>query len=355
MDLTLEEFGKLMLKFRKSRYFRPFYLVVLGIIVTGLYEFLAGPEVLVCLGILAMPVSAILFPYWAGERSLKNFAINALPIFVIALVLIATLQTQAVLDQGQVVFTTGYDPATKNVDLPKLSMWNGTVDPYRGGPNELYTFHVRLKEVNTTTGVVVDPQNVTTFSANITQYTPFAAGSEIVVPMAKDPARLSNTSNGTWYIGSTILADGVYSFYFWANDTTGNFTYAALPVLDPVVASPVAYYGFWLVNIAFYLTFPVSFYFILIFMYWYMIRMRKRRERAMDRVRGEKLDLEKGGGKGGTEEESKDAAAGAATDTTKDSAAAKTKKAAAFTCTNCGADVTEDDAKCPKCGAVFED
>ncbi|TLZ49071.1 MAG: zinc-ribbon domain-containing protein [Methanobacteriota archaeon] len=25
-----------------------------------------------------------------------------------------------------------------------------------------------------------------------------------------------------------------------------------------------------------------------------------------------------------------------------------------FTCTNCGADVSEGDAKCPSCGAVFE-
>src|SRR5207245_1868567 len=32
----------------------------------------------------------------------------------------------------------------------------------------------------------------------------------------------------------------------------------------------------------------------------------------------------------------------------------KAAKAAAYTCTNCGADVGEDDEKCPKCGAVFE-
>ncbi|TLZ78996.1 MAG: zinc ribbon domain-containing protein [Methanobacteriota archaeon] len=33
----------------------------------------------------------------------------------------------------------------------------------------------------------------------------------------------------------------------------------------------------------------------------------------------------------------------------------KASKAAAFTCTNCGADVDESAEKCPKCGAVFEE
>src|SRR5205823_3602961 len=33
----------------------------------------------------------------------------------------------------------------------------------------------------------------------------------------------------------------------------------------------------------------------------------------------------------------------------------KAGKAAAFTCTNCGADVSESDQKCPSCGAAFED
>lgn len=344
MDLTSEGLGKLFLQFRKSRYFRPFYLVILGIITTGLFQFTAGPGALECLGILLIPTSVLVIPYWLGERSLKNFAINALPVFVLALLLISVFQTQAVLGQGPVTLTTGYDPATTNDQLPHLSMWNGTVVPANGAPNQVYTFHVRLKEVNNGTPIL--PVNITTISVNITAYTPLPSDKQIIVPLQPDPTR-NNTVNGTWYIANTTLGDSIWQFYFWANDTKGNFTFAAAPVLLPVIAGAGTFYVFWLVNVMIYLLFPVSFYFIIVFMYWYTIRMRKMRERMMDRTRAEKLDLDKG-------ESKTKPAEGGRTEPAKD-AGSKTKKAAAFTCTNCGADVTEDDAKCPKCGAVFED
>ena len=89
VDLSYEELGKLLLRFRKSRYFRPFYLAVLGIVVLGLYWFTAGSQVTFCLGVLLIPAAALVIPYWLGERSLKNFAVNALPIFVIGLLLVA--------------------------------------------------------------------------------------------------------------------------------------------------------------------------------------------------------------------------------------------------------------------------
>ncbi len=346
MDLSFEGLGKLFLKFRQSKYFRPFYLVILALIVMELFQFTGGTQVLFCLGTLLIPTSVLVIPYWLGERSLKNFAVNALPVFVIAMVLIAANQTAAVLGQGPIAMSTGYDPATPNNQLPHLSLWNGSVDPPRGAPDQVYTFHVRLKEV-ADNGSVIPPASVTTFSANITQYNPFPSSSDQIVPLHPDPSR-TNQSNGTWYIGSTTLGDSVYSFFFWANDTKGNFTYATAPVLQPIIAGAISFYVFWLVNVALYLIFPVSFYFIIVFMYWYTIRMRKMRQRMAERVRGEKVDFEK-------EPKKEEAAvAGGETEPAKE-AAAKTKKAAAFTCTNCGADVTEDDAKCPKCGAVFED
>lgn len=345
MDLTFEGLGKLFLQFRKSKYFRPFYLIILAIITTGLFQFTAGPGALECLGILLIPTTVLIIPYWLGERSLKRFAFNALPVFVLALLLISAFQTQAVVSQGPVTLTTGYDPATPNNQLPKLSMWNGTVVPANGAPDQLYTFHVRLKEI--VNGSVLATPNVTRISVNLTSYNPLPADTQIILPMQLDAAKNVNTSNGTWYIANRTLGDSVWQFYFWADDAKGNYTFAAAPVLLPVIAGAGTYYVFWMVNVVIYLLFPVSFYFIIVFMYWYTIRMRKMRERMMDRARAEKLDLDKGEGKGKPAE-------GGGTETPKE-AGAKTKKAAAFTCTNCGADVTEDDAKCPKCGAVFED
>ncbi len=344
MDLSYEALGKLFLRFRQSKYFRPFYLVILGLVVTGLFAFTGGSQVLACLGILLIPTAVLVIPYWLGERSLKNFSVNALPVFVIALVFIAALQTNAMLNQGPPTLTSGFDPASANTGLSHLSLWNGTVDPYRGGADQVYTFHVRLKTVNQSGGVIAPPANLT-ITANLSQYDVFLGSTPIEVPLHADTS-IGNASNGTWYVGSRQLPGAVWGFYFWANDTTGNSTYTGF-VLEPLNSPPEAYYAFWTVYTLLDLIFPVSFYFIIVFMYWYTIRMRKMREKMAERAREERLDLDKGKPKEG-------AAEGKGAAPAEEAGGAKTKKAAAFTCTNCGADVTEDDAKCPKCGAVFE-
>ncbi len=349
VELSYEGLGKLMLQFRKSRYFRPFYLAVLGIIVTGLYQFTAGSQVTFCLGILLIPTAALVIPYWLGERSLKNLAVNALPIFVIALLLVAAFQTDAVINQGPPLLTSGSDPAAANTALPHFSLWNGTVEPYRGAPDQTFTFTVRLKVVNATGGVVTAPANLT-ITANVSQYDATLGGSLYVLPMQKDLARGGDTPNGTWYIATKALPASVYGFWFWVNDTTPANSTVSSFVLEPLNAPWDTYYGFWAIYTLFNLIFPVSFYFIIVFMYWYTVRMRKMRERMMEKARGEKLDFEKDEAKDKEKDGKEGKAEAAATGT----AAEKTKKAAAFTCTNCGADVSEEDAKCPKCGAVFE-
>ena len=349
VDLSYEELGKLLLRFRKSRYFRPFYLAVLGIVVLGLYWFTAGSQVTFCLGVLLIPAAALVIPYWLGERSLKNFAVNALPIFVIGLLLVAAFQTGALLSQGPPVLTSGNDPATANADLPHFSFWNGTVEPDRGGAGQNFPFLGGPKVV-TATGAVVPPQANLTVTANLSQSSDGISGTPITLTMHVDPSR-GNTSNGTWYAAQRALPASVYLFWFWANDTNMSNSVASNYVLSPLNAPWGTYYYFWTVYTVFNFIFPVSFYFIIVFMYWYTVRMRKMRERMMDKARGEKLDFEKDKSKkegtGEKEDEAKTAATAPASE--------KTKKAAAFTCTNCGADVSEDDTKCPKCGAVFED
>lgn len=350
MELSYEALGKLLLQFRKSRYFRPFYLVVLGIIVTGLYQFTAGDQLTFCLGILLIPTAALVIPYWLGERSLKNFAVNALPIFVIALLLVAAFQTDAILTQGPPVLTSGNNPTSANADLPHFSLWNGTVQPYRGASGQVFTFTVRLKVVNATGGLMPPPSNIT-ITTNISQYDASLGGNLYAIPMTMDPARATDTSNGTWYVATKALPASVYGFWFWVNDTTPANSTVSSFVLEPINAPWDTYYGFWTVYTLFNLIFPVSFYFIIVFMYWYTVRMRKTRERMMERTRGEKLDLEKNEDKAKAKGEKQGSAEALPAGT----AGEKTKKAAAFTCTNCGADVSEEDTKCPKCGAVFED
>ena len=345
MELTFEDLGKLFLRFRRSRYFRPFYLVILALVVTGLFAFTGGSQVTACLGILLIPTAVLILPYWLGERSLKNFSVNALPVFAIALVLIAALQTNAMLSQGPPMLTSGQDPTTSNANLPHLTIWNGTVDPYQGGSGQVYTFHVRLKAVNASGGVIPGPAGLT-ISANLSAYDAFLGSNTTTLPMLVD-GNQTDTSNGTWYVAHKSLPAGVYGFYFWANDSAGNTTYSGF-VLEPLNSPVESYYSFWAMYTLLDLVFPVSFYFIIVFMYWYTVRMRKMRARMAERARGEPLDLKKGTSRGGGGE-------GKEATPAKDATLGKSKKVAAFTCTNCGADVTEDDEKCPKCGAVFED
>jgi len=90
------------------------------------------------------------------------------------------------------------------------------------------------------------------------------------------------------------------------------------------------------------MTFPALFYFVILFVWWYTIRMRENRARMLGKE--PLIPKEKPLPKPGDKVVDKPADPGG-----------KASKAAAFTCTNCGADVGEDDEKCPKCGAVFDE
>jgi len=82
-------------------------------------------------------------------------------------------------------------------------------------------------------------------------------------------------------------------------------------------------------------------YFAILFLWWYTARAREARVKAMARSAERSKEPSK--------DDSKETPKPALT------FGGKAAKATAFTCTNCGADVEETDAKCPKCGAVFED
>ena len=348
MDLSLTGIQKKLQSFRGTKWFDAVVLVILGLIAVGLYSLTSAGSVGICLGILLTPVSMFVIPYWLGERRLKRYALNFVPVAAIAVVLIAALSTQAVMAQGAPQLSSGELPTTPNSQLPSLTFWNGTSVPFTApSANGSYRFEVRLKNIGATnlsrTRVWVNVTEIVGLSQNPASYAMFV---DTAAPYA-------NTTNGTWYVAWVPLAPRVYGFYFYANRTTGNAstdTFSSV-VLGPLIAPWTGWYGVWLVSSLEYMVYPGSFYFVLLFMYWYTVRTRKMRARLIESSRKDQLELdkeiEKGGAKGETAEADKAPEAKAAT-------WGRTKKAAAFTCTNCGADVTEDDTKCPKCGAVFE-
>ncbi len=333
MDLSPENLVKLLRAFRKTIWFRVTYLVVLGLVVAGLFPITFGGFVTACLGLLLIPVAVFVVPYWLGERSLKQFALNALVAFVIGILIVSAFYTESTVNAAEPVL----DSTSVTGVSPHLTLYNGTITPYRGSGGQTFTYRVRLvtSGLNNTTHVVM--------AVNYTDFQGFSASSGSF-PMQVDNTAQGNQT-GTWYVANRTMGEDVYEFYFTANDLQGNFT-ATASAIGPLTASGFAYYFFWVYPVAFYLLIPISFYFIILFMYWYTIRMRKMRTRMMQGAPVDKLGLKKEPAK----EEGKEGEA-----ETKAPAGEGAKKAAAFTCTNCGADVTEDDEKCPKCGAVFED
>ncbi len=325
--------------FRKTIWFRITYLIVLGLVVAGLFPITFGGFATACLGLLLIPVAVFVVPYWLGERSLKQFALNALVVFIIGILIISAFYTDSTVNAPVPVL----DSSTATGLSSHLALYNGTVSPYRGSGGQTFTYNVRLVTtgLNNTTPLFV--------YVNYTDFQGFGA-TPGVFPMAVDKSR-SNAS-GTWYIANRAMGSDVYEFYFTACDTPNcdarqNYT-ATISAIGPLTASGFSYFFFWVYPVAFYLLIPISFYFIILFMYWYTVRMRKMRSRMAETGQADKLDLKKGA----TKDEAKE---GEAEGETQAAPAESAKKAAAFTCTNCGADVTEDDAKCPKCGAVFED
>jgi len=83
---------KLFLRFRKTVWFRVTYLVLLGLIVPNLLPFSAGG--LGCLVIILVPLAVFLVPYYLGERSVRRFALNALPVILIAILIGGALSTR---------------------------------------------------------------------------------------------------------------------------------------------------------------------------------------------------------------------------------------------------------------------
>ena len=311
-------------KFRKTPWFRVTYLILLGLIVAQLY--LLTASAIACVVILLMPVLAFVVPYWLGERKPRRLAVNALPIFLVAILIAGAMSTQALLAQDRAVPIQSFPNFRSS---PTMALSNGTVTPYRGDPSQPFTFRVKL----TTTVDGAPPENFTVY-LNLTIITGLTAFDRPSHPMVYSPGNGSsnNTKNGTWYVAQENLTDSIYGYGFAVKDQGSNWT-AAGPDFGPLTAPGTTFYGFFLYVTAFSMILPFTFYFVILFMWWYTVRARQTRARTT----GGEVDIPK--------EKTKP----------KPARDEKAAKATAFTCTNCGADVGETDEKCPKCGAVFEE
>ena len=324
----LAALGKRFQTFRKTPWFRVTYLILLGVIVSELYLLALSP--LACVIILLIPVSIFVVPYWLGERKMTRFALNALVVFVIGILLASAMSTGALVSQTQGVELRGADQAGR------VALTNGSVMPYRAPPSASFTFRVKLTTIaNAGPGAYAVHLNLTA----VRGITIEQSSSDMVYSPGNGSS--PNTHNGTWYeTRLSNLGDAVYIYAFSVWDRNRNWTFTGVEI-GPLTASGWTYYGFFLYiwSVLSQVTLiSVVGYFAILFLWWYMGRTRALR------AKGAAAPARKAAPKEGSKE------IWPTTDP-----AGKASKAAAFTCTNCGADVSETDTKCPKCGAVFED
>jgi len=316
----LAKFRERFLVFRKTVWFRVLYLVLLGLIVAQLFPFTLASSV-ACLTLFLMPITVFVIPYWLGERKARRFAVNGVPVFVLAILVVGLLETSALMSQPAAEELHSFPEFGSS---PTMALSNGTVMPFRAPPNQDFTFRVKL------TTTVNGTSNEFSLFLNLTVIDGFAR-SEPSFEMTPEDAN-ANPRNGSWFVTNMPLGGSIFGYGFSVTDGDRNWTYAG-PVLGPITASSVAFFGFFVYVTSLFMLIPFSFYFVILFMWWYTIRMRKTRQRAMESgelpIPKERTKPERDRG--------------------------KAAKVTAFTCTNCGADVSETDAKCPKCGAVFED
>jgi hypothetical protein len=312
-------------KYRKTMWFRVTYLVLLGVLVAQLYLLTASP--LACLVLLLMPITAFVVPYWLGERKMRNFAANALVVFSLAILVGAAMSTQALLSQDHAIPLESIPGFGSD---PTMRLSNGTVSPYRGLPPGPFTFRVNL------TTIANDTYDNYTVFLNLTIVTGFSGFERPFYEMAYSPGSGSSTNpiNGSWFETRLNLTDSIYGYAFSVRNPAGNWTNAG-PDFGPLAASGWTFYGFFVYFTALsgVMVIAFVFYYAILFLWWYTVRAREARgPRKTDAPEIPKTRPTP----------------------TKDSVA-KAGKAAAFTCTNCGADVGEADDKCPRCGATFDE
>ena len=291
-------FLEAIVAFRKSVFFRIFYVSILSLMVAALtlYGFALG-----CLSILLSSIVMFALPYWLKERKTRTFALNGLVIFVVATLIFGALFAQTL---------SANDPIPVAASGFNASLTNATVTPGRGSPGATYNFTAIL----TVPGAV----NVSRYAVWVNLTT--VDGLETPIQLQPVQGSDTNLSNGKAYFATVPVEEHIYLFWFSVAVDSGTSTswFVTRWQIGPITAGYGTFFGFSLYYGAISLILPISFFFIILMLYWWTQRARAERKRLGMAVETESTD-------------------------------------SGFMCTNCGADVPADAKNCPKCGAVFEE
>lgn len=289
-------------KFRGTVYFRLLYLVLVALLGA-----LSLATTIACFAVLIIPVLTLLVPHWFGERRTKHHALNGAFVMVMATLLFAALVTPSYMAQGEFVL---------NAEGTNVNLTDGIVRPFRPSPGPgNFTFTITMwTNATNVANLSVEVRVLSLVGFDVTTQ------NVTMIHPASGNGTLSNGvfGDGERFYAVVPLQPYAHSYNFAVtNLTTSKVLARTLGVPGPFHAPYATYFSLWLFNGFFNMILIIVGFYLLLMIYWWTRKARDLRGPRLDR--GRKRD--EGGGE--------------------------------YTCTNCGGDVSEADAKCPNCGAEF--
>jgi len=259
-------------------------------------------------------------PYLFGVRKAKPFLVFGTVIMILTAVLFGALLTQF-------LFTKTGPYALGPLHDSDNLLKDGTVSPYTGNSDTRFSFTVSYK--GNASDVKVDLLVYSNGEHPSFSEKKYADGSsEWVLRRSMTPM-----GQGSFKTNITSLENDLYRYAYQANVTTGtkwalyNTTTAGYGPITVQFSTVMMDNILWFSIVIFIIVGLL--YYVLIGMFWWTQRAKREKEKYLDRVDEDDKEERKEGAKSG-------------------------KKKSEFTCSSCGADVSVDDSKCPKCGESFD-
>jgi hypothetical protein len=288
-----------------------------------------------CFGVIVVPLVVLVIPYYFGIKKIKTLFVIGILSLLLSGMMWGVVDSHC-LSERKCGWEFGYVESSGDwygIPANERSIIVGTVDPPAAGPEgRVFTFTLVVNESR------VMSLNRTIYAVYFIaeEYSRSVWGGE---PELNKTLVLENRSDPTAvrFVNETSIAGpGIYLTQFFlvtqhqTNKSQFYLEKTFPPYLDaPVTAKPSDVYASVIAHHAFVslMVFGIGLLFMLSILWWSR-RARQKREEMEKQLR----ELE--------EEEKKKPSGG---------------KEADFACTACGAGVSAEDAKCPSCGAVFEE
>jgi len=282
-------------RFRNTVYFRIVYLFIIVALIVLLF-----PTGLACIAYLLSPILMVLIPHSFGERRLKSHAVNGVFVFLMVPVVYAMIATPGLVSAPQV---------DQGAAASGTTIVGGNVDPFTAPADTLFQFRVNVNSSHANRSNFQVVIQIVDFPGIDTSPPRF------VTMEAQGDRELNNSED---FLANVTLRPMLHAFNFRVtNNATGAIIVETVGVVGPFNAPYETYLGTVWVRFNIPMLIVLMGFGLILMLYWWTRRARE--------LRGGRAPPRRKRAEGGGE----------------------------FTCTNCGADVSEQDVKCPNCGAEF--